>query len=48
VKALFENLKSDASVHQFLEWFATVSEEEVLELADNTLATRSTSEHGDT
>ena len=41
VKALFENLEDGATVHQFLEWFPGVTQEQaetVLEFARQSLA----------
>ena len=41
VKALFENLEDGATVHQFLEWFPGVTQEQaetVLEFAGQSLA----------
>ncbi len=38
VKALFENLESDATVHDFLEWFPGVTRQQVEAVLEHTEA----------
>lgn len=37
VKALFENLESDASIDDFVEWFPGVTREQVLAVLEHTV-----------